>query len=157
MKPQDIFIANIKDAAIASAAITKIPASFTIAEAALESAWGTSLLATNGKNLFGVKADSSWTGNTMSIRTREWFTGRWESVDALWRKYPDWAGSIADHAKFLMTNKRYAPAFLTTNVADFTAAVHKAGYATDPTYTQKIMSVIRSNHLEVLDNVSKIG
>lgn len=156
MRPQDIFIANIKDAAVASAATTKIPASFTVAEAALESAWGASLLATQGHNLFGVKADKAWTGDTLSIRTREFMTGAWVFVNALWRKYPDWLGSISDHAAFLMTNKRYAAAFSTTNVTDFVTAIAKAGYATDPLYAQKILSVIRSNNLEVLDNTSEI-
>ena len=151
MTSQENFIAAIKDAAIASAAISKIPASFTIAEAALESAWGSSLLATKGHNLFGVKADKAWTGDTLSIRTREYYTGRWVFVDALWRKYPDWFGSITDHAKFLTTNKRYATAFLAKNVEDFTAAIAKAGYATDPLYAHKILSVIRANKLEVLD------
>ena len=151
MTPQEIFITSIKDAAIASAAISKIPASFTIAEAALESAWGTSLLATKGHNLFGVKADKSWHGDTLSIRTREYYTGRWDFVNALWRKYSDWLGSITDHAKFLTTNKRYAAAFLTKNVEDFVAAVAKAGYATDPLYAHKIIIMINQHNLKQFD------
>ena len=59
MKPGD-FIKAIGPAAQASSQTTHIPASFTIAEGALESGWGASQLALQGFNLFGVKADSSW-------------------------------------------------------------------------------------------------
>ena len=61
MKPQD-FISLIGVAAKASAKLSSVPASFTVAQAALESAWGESLLARQGQNLFGVKADPSWKG-----------------------------------------------------------------------------------------------
>ena len=64
MKPQE-FIALVGPAAQASAANTGVPASFTVAQAALESGWGTSSLAKDGKNLFGVKADPAWRGVAM--------------------------------------------------------------------------------------------
>lgn len=153
MTPQE-FIDSLKVDAIASFKLTKIPASFTIAEAALESGWGSSQLAVQGHNLFGVKADSAWHGDTLSLRTREFLQGRWVMVAALWRKYPSWFGSINDHAQFLLTNRRYHAAFLATNVADFTTAVAKAGYATDPLYASKVMSVVRQHHLELLDKAA---
>lgn len=43
-----------------------------LAQAILESAWGTSHLATNGNNLFGIKADETWTGDTIEIVTNEY-------------------------------------------------------------------------------------
>lgn len=148
--PQD-FIRAIADPAQQSAKKSKIPASFTVAEAALESAWGGSLLAQAGHNLFGVKADKSWHGETLTMNTREYLKGKWVMVPALWRKYPDWLGSITDHAAFLMTNPRYRPAFEWTRGEDFAYAVAKSGYATDPAYATKIVSIIRRHSLDTLD------
>ncbi len=98
MKPDD-FIAAIGPAARTSMAATKIPASFTVAEGALESGWGASKLASSGFSLFGVKADASWTGSVLTMQTREYLKGQWVMVPARWRKYPDWLASIEDHAQ----------------------------------------------------------
>ena len=149
MTPQD-FIAAVKDDAMVSAAQSKIYASFAIAEAAIESAWGASKLAIQGHNLFGVKADKAWTGDTIGFRTREYANNQWVFVNALWRKYPSWLGSFADHAAFLH-HKRYAKAFLSSNVDDFTIAVANAGYATDPLYANKIIILINQHDLKQFD------
>ena len=154
MKPDD-FIKAIGPAAQASAAKTKIPASFTVAEAALESGWGSSQLAAQGFNLFGVKADKAWKGDTLTMRTREFLKGQWVVVPALWRKYADWLGCIEDHAAFLMANPRYRLAFTGDRTGeDFARAVAAAGYATDPKYADKIVSVIRAHNLSELDKTT---
>ena len=150
MKP-DEFIAAISPAAKASAATTKIPASFTVAEAALESGWGSSQLAQEGKNLFGVKADRAWTGQTLTMRTREFIHGQWVLVPAQWRKYADWLGCLEDHAAFLLDNPRYKAAFEHADGEGFAHVVAAAGYATDPDYANKVCSVITSHGLATLD------
>lgn len=151
MTPQD-FIAAISQAAQTSASQTNIPAGFVVADAALESGWGSSGLTQNAMNLFGVKADSSWTGPTYAIATREFLNGNWTMVNALFRQYSDWLGSIQDHASFLLNNPRYAPAFATTDSISFAQAVAAAGYATDPQYAQKIISIINAHGLTSLDS-----
>lgn len=151
MKPDD-FIAAIAPAAVASAKLTKIPASFTIAEGALESGWGSSGLLVQCCNMFGVKADKAWAGEILSMPTLEYINGKKVTVIAKWRKYPNWQACIDDHAKFLLTNKRYAGAFKFTDAAGFTRAVAAAGYATDPQYADKILSIIRSHNLTRFDN-----
>jgi flagellum-specific peptidoglycan hydrolase FlgJ len=146
------FIAAIGPAARTSMAKTKIPASFTIAEGALESGWGKSLLATQGHNLFGVKADKAWHGDILTMNTREFLKKQWVMVPARWRKYPDWLSCIDDHAAFLLTNPRYRPAFAACGDAEaFTKAVAAAGYATDPTYADKIIAVIHAHQLTTFD------
>lgn len=97
MTPQS-FIDLILPAAKASALRTKIPAGFTCMEAALESAWGASELTVKANNLFGVKADASWEGPTLSLPTREYIGGKFVIVQAKWRAYPGWLASIEDHA-----------------------------------------------------------
>jgi flagellar rod assembly protein/muramidase FlgJ len=150
MTPQD-FIAAIGPAAQTSAAQTNIPASFVVADAALESGWGSSGLTENAMNLFGVKADSSWTGPTYSVPTREYLNGQWVMEQALFREYSDWLGSIQDHAAFLIDNPRYAPAFACNDGPSFATAVANAGYATDPAYAQKIIEIINAHNLTTLD------
>jgi flagellum-specific peptidoglycan hydrolase FlgJ len=147
MTPQD-FIAAISPAAKTSALTTKIPASFTIAQAALESAWGAHC---PGFNLFGIKADPSWHGPVTSQVTHEVVNGQTIEITANFRAYPDWLGSINDHAQFLLTNPRYQPAFAYTTGALFAQAVAAAGYATDPQYATKIASIIRAHGLASLD------
>jgi flagellar rod assembly protein/muramidase FlgJ len=147
------FISAIGPAAQASAVQTKIPASFVVADAALESGWGASQLTQQAMNLFGVKADPSWTGPTYAIPTREFLNGVWTMVNAVFRKYSSWLGSINDHAAFLLNNPRYAPAFQYSDGPSFATAVANAGYATDPQYAQKIISIINTHNLTSLDQV----
>ena len=152
MTPQD-FINLIGSAAQASAFKTQVPASFTVAEAALESGWGSSQLATEGMNLFGVKADPSWQGDVLTLNTREYLHGQWVIVQAKWRKYPNWQSCMDDHAAFLHQNGRYADCFDCTLGDDFAKSVAKAGYATDPDYANKLIAIIDRHNLLSLDGV----
>ncbi|WP_322009723.1 glycoside hydrolase family 73 protein [Paraburkholderia sp. J12] len=104
-----------------------------------------------GHNLFGVKADSSWTGPTTMQMTHEVLDGKTETIFAKFRAYPDWLSSIEDHARLLIDNPRYKPAFATTDGEKFAAAAARAGYATDPQYAAKICSIIEAHHLSTLD------
>ena len=144
----DEFISAIAPAAKASAARTGIPASFTVAEAAVESGWGAHA---PGLNLFGIKADPAWHGPVTTQQTRECIAGKWIMVQAKFRAYTSWLGSITDHAEFLQTNPRYKPAFSCKSGPAFCSAVAAAGYATDPHYAVTINSIIASHHLEKLD------
>ena len=107
MTPQD-FIAAISPAAKTSALTTKIPASFTIAQAALESAWGAHC---PGFNLFGIKADPSWHGPVTSQVTHEVVNGQTIEITAKFRAYPNWLASLEDHAQFLL-KKVFIPVVL---------------------------------------------
>lgn len=147
MTPQD-FIAAVSPDARTSMQSTKIPASFTVAEAALESGWGAHA---PGFNLFGIKADPSWSGPVTIQNTREFLDGAWAMVQAKFRAYTDWLGSISDHARFLLAIPRYGPAFAFTDGCDFAVAVQKAGYATDPDYANKIVAIIHAHNLQTLD------
>ena len=148
----DQFVAAIGPSAVASAALTHVPAGFVVAEGALESGWGTSDLATQGMNLFGVKADPAWTGPTLDMPTREYDPVKgWYMTVAKWRKYATWLGCIGDHAAFFRANSRYATCFEHTDSENFAHAVAAAGYATDPTYADKLVAIIRQHNLARLD------
>ena len=150
MKPQD-FIALIGPAARACHKSTGVPASITVSQAALESGWGESGLTKTAKNLFGIKADSLWRGETVTLETKEFIRGQWVAVPAKWRKYPSWQASIDDHATFLKSNPRYSPCFQCSTSEAFARALAKAGYATDPIYADKLISVMTKHNLTTFD------
>ncbi|TFW17974.1 glycoside hydrolase family 73 protein [Duganella callida] len=172
MKPDD-FIAQLAPAAVASAKVTGIPASFVVAQAALESGWGTAKPAVNALNLFNIKADASWTGAAWQMASQEYVAGRTVLVPAKWRMYPSWQASVEDHAAFLKKNKRYAACFAPPDwtspagrqllvkcgnsaalarPAWFAMQIAAAGYATDPAYLDKVLQVLRGHNLIGLDS-----
>lgn len=151
MTPEE-FIAAIAPAARASMAKTGIRASFVIAQGALESSWGTSQLARDGRNLFGVKADSAWRGPVLQLPTKEYLAGKWVTVPAFWRSYPDWLACIDDHAAFFQRNPRYKAALAVRSDPEaFARAIAAAGYATDPQYVDKVLATMRARKLTQFD------
>ena len=71
---------------------TKILASLTIAQAILESGWGTSALARKSNNLFGIK------GNGKNYKTFEYINGKRIDIVDSFKVYPDWETSVTDHS-----------------------------------------------------------
>lgn len=138
------FIELLRAAAIDCEKISGVPADFTLAQAALESAWGESLLAKQANNLFGVKADKSWRGEVLTMPTREVLNGKWVTVNARWRKYKTHSECVDDHARFFHTNPRYAACFACKTAEGFAIEVARAGYATDPAYGAKLVATIKS-------------
>lgn len=149
MTPQE-FLDTLLPGAQAAQRKHGIPASFTLAEAILESGWGKRA---PGNNLFGVKADKAWHGPTVDVPTHEVIHGQSVAVTCKFRAYPDWAACLDDHAAFLKVNPRYAACFLETTGEGFARAVAKAGYATDPNYAQSLIDVMRGRNLQRFDNV----
>lgn len=143
------FIAAVKQGALNSWTKYKVLPSVITAQAILESGWGKSELAAKGNNLFGVKA-SNWLGETVIINTKEFVNELWTTVDAHFRKYSSWSESIEDHALFL-TKERYKAAIGETDYKKAIQAIHSAGYATDPTYSDKVISIIEKYKLYELD------
>lgn len=129
-----------------------VPLSVTIAQAALESAWGESGLTKNGNALFGIKAGKSWTGKRYTTRTTEVQNGNTISTTADFRAYDSWAESIIDHDDFLRRNARYAAVLACDNGYDAADALQAAGYATDPYYAHKLQSIISQYGLSKYDN-----
>lgn len=145
------FIAMIGPAARASATLTKIPASFTIAQAALESGWGTSRTALMAHNLFNIKADAGWHGPTYQMSSTERVDGKDVLQAATWRMYPGFQDCIDDRASFFRSNSRYAACFHETTGEGWARTVAAANYATDPDYAAKIIATMHSHNLQQYD------
>jgi flagellar protein FlgJ len=142
------FLDKLLPAALACQRASGIPASFTLAQAALESAWGTLAL---GNNLFGVKADRSWKGPTVSFRTTEHVDGVDVHPIDRFRAYPSWEASVLDHAEFFRQNTRYTPCWAEKTGEGWARTVAAAPYATDPNYEKKLVSIIRGRNLTRFD------
>ena len=127
--------------------------SVTIAQAIHESAWGKSDLSVKANNLFGVKADSSWKGQTIDMPTQEHINGSNITVMAKWRKCDSFEDSVKDHGKFLKENPRYEQSgvFKAKDYKEQAYAIRMAGYATDPQYASLICNIIESYSLNIYD------
>jgi flagellar protein FlgJ len=152
MTPPD-FIALLLAPAQATQAATGIPTSFTLAQAAVESSWNSSLQAQRDFNLFGIKADAAWHGAVGMWPTREVVNGKSVTQICAFRKYPDLTAGLEDHAAFLTGNARYRAAFQHADDSRaFARAVAAAGYATDPHYADTIIAIIDVHQLQQYDH-----
>lgn len=133
----------------------RILPSVVLAQAILESSWGTSDKTLKANNLFGIKANSDWSGPTVTLPTKEHVNGKWINIDAKWRKYSRWSDSLMDHAAFL-SKPRYKAIIGNTDYKSVCQELQMAGYATDPTYANKLISVIESNNLTKYDEVDEL-
>jgi peptidoglycan hydrolase FlgJ len=144
---QDFTQRLMPHAAEASAA-TGIPAQFMLGQAALESGWGKSeIRGADGQqsfNLFGVKAGGNWKGRSVDVATTEYVDGKPQRVVAAFRAYDSYADAFRDYANLLRANPRYQNVIAQgQDAAGFAQGLQRAGYATDPDYARKLMSVIR--------------
>lgn len=144
----DAFVQRLlPDAQVASAS-TGIPAQFMMGQAALETGWGKAEIrgadGQNSHNLFGIKAGDAWHGRTVDIVTTEYVDGKPQKQVDTFRAYDSYADAFRDYAKLLRANPRYQNVIAQAqDAAGFAKGLQDAGYATDPKYAQKLMSVIR--------------
>ncbi|OME78624.1 hypothetical protein BK120_23075 [Paenibacillus sp. FSL A5-0031] len=127
---------------------TGIKASVTLAQMALESAWGRVDIC---NNVFGIKADRRWTGPSCSANTSEQSGGASYHTTAKFRSYSSYAESFDDHANFLIVNQRYTTARSKSNPFEWANELQKAGYATDWQYANKLKSIMMQHNLTSLD------
>lgn len=145
------FLNEIKQGCMSLWKLYGILPSVAGAQAALESGWGTSSLASKYNNLFGIK------GAGVSLPTTEFYDGKTPvGIVDNFRVYPNWNTSILDYGGFL-TNygrkpNRYDGALGLTNATAQITEIWRAGYATDPQYVQKIVATINANGLLAWDN-----
>ncbi|MDT8865613.1 glycoside hydrolase family 73 protein [Lacticaseibacillus rhamnosus] len=129
--------------------------SITLAQAILESDWGTSTLAKDYHNLFGIKGTDPAT--TKVLRTKEYVNDKWITVDGRFRVYSDDAASIRDHALLFVNGtdwnpQQYATVRAAKDYKTAASALQTDGYATDPDYPQKLIHLIEAWNLTQYDN-----
>ncbi|HJE87050.1 glucosaminidase domain-containing protein [Levilactobacillus brevis] len=120
--------------------------SIVIAQAILESSWGTSQLFLQANNPFGVKG--SYEGRTKSFLTNEYVNNKKISVHANFRDYPNLTAAILDHDALLKRS------YFKQTVTDYETAaklLQENGYATDPSYAKKLTNLIATYNLNQYD------
>ncbi|RNB91981.1 mannosyl-glycoprotein endo-beta-N-acetylglucosamidase [Brevibacillus fluminis] len=154
MTPQS-FITKIAPTAISDMRKTRIPASLTIAQAILESAWGESGLTKKANNLFGIKGTGM--AGSVSMPTTEYLGKQAVATTATFRAYCSWDESIADHSALILNGTKDKPTrYHGVLGADYKTAcqeIWKGGYATDPAYPRKLISLIEQYDLARFDVV----
>lgn len=147
--PVDFVKAVWKHAKTAASALGLAP-EVLAAQAALETGWGKFLIRDgNGKssnNFFGVKADNRWNGDKVSVNTVEYRNGIMKKENALFRAYHSIEDSFKDYVNFLKSNPRYKQVLSSgADNRSFTKELQRAGYATDPSYAEKINNILNGD------------
>ncbi len=143
------FLAQHAQAARQAQATSGIPATFMVAQAALETGWGQHEIrfddGRTSHNLFGIRAGANWKGPVAEIWTTEFINGAAQKVRGQFRAYGSYQESFNDYARLISQSPRYANAM--RNLGDpqaFASALQQAGYATAPNYAKVLASVIQT-------------
>lgn len=141
------FVATMLPMAEEAAAKIGLDARYLVAQAALETGWGKSILrqadGSSSHNLFGIKAHG-WDGKSARALTTEYKGGQAVKEAASFRAYDSFRQSFHDYVDFLRDNGRYRTALSSTaNPERFVQELQRAGYATDPNYARKVSQIAR--------------
>ena len=143
----EAYINKYKDLAIYHQGAYKIPASITLAQGILETAAGTSRLAVQANNHFGIKCKEEWTGKRIYHDD--------DAKGECFRAYNSAEDSYMDHSLFLSQRKYYVSLFA-LDIYDYKAWAHglqKCGYATDKQYGNKLINIIETYGLNKFDKL----
>ena len=128
--------------------------SLCIAQACLESAYGTSELAVQANNLFGIKA-SNWSGRVYNKATKEWDGSKYITITAGFRAYDTMAACVEDYIKKLTTMPRYSNLVGCTDINKACEYIRADGWATSPTYTASLLAVVKQFNLTRFDKAAE--
>jgi flagellar protein FlgJ len=144
----DEFMATMLPLAKDAAARIGVDPAVLVAQAALETGWGKSIMrqqdGSSSHNLFGIKATGSWGGKQARAITSEFRDGKMVKETADFRSYDSFADSFHDLVSLLQNNNRYKEVVNSAdNPEQFVKELQKAGYATDPDYASKISQIAK--------------
>ena len=142
---QERYVSTYSQLAVDEMYRSGVPASITMAQAMLESGSGTSSLAMLGNNHFGIKCGPAWQGRSMKADD--------DRPGECFRVYDSPEESFRDHSDFLRYQDRYKFLFdlEPTDYKSWALGLRKAGYATDPEYPAKLITIIEKFKLYDLD------
>ena len=132
--------------------------SVCIAQAALETGWGTSDMMVKAHAYFGIKAGTNWKGKVYSSKTKECYDGStFTIITDLFRAYDSLEESVEDYYDLITSLGRYAFACNQTDPKICIQAIWDGGYATDPDYVQQVMAIINQYNLTQYDHMERDG
>ena len=141
----NLYIKKFAPAAVKNMRFYRIPASITLAQGVLESGYGEGTLAKKANNHFGIKCHKGWKGK--SIRHDD------DAKNECFRSYKNPLRSYRDHSLFLVGRDRYSSLFKLKrkDYKGWARGLKAAGYATDPKYAEKLISLIERFKLNRFD------
>ncbi|MDD1013141.1 flagellar assembly peptidoglycan hydrolase FlgJ [Pseudomonas rubra] len=144
----DEFVATMLPMAEQAAKRIGIDPRYLVAQAALETGWGKSVMrqadGSSSHNLFGIKATGNWQGGQARAITSEFRDGQFVKETAAFRSYDSYQDSFHDLVSLLQNNARYKEAVKSADKPEqFVRELQKAGYATDPDYASKISQIAK--------------
>ncbi len=147
------FIRDILPEAKSAATTLGISPGVLIAQSVLETGWGKHVMdrpdGSSAFNLFGIKAGSNWSGDRVDKPTLEFRDGVMRTEFAHFRAYASAADSFKDYVRFIQSNERYRDALdHGGNDVHYVKSLQEAGYATDPEYANKILSIMQGSQLQ---------
>jgi len=129
-----------------------IPVSIKLAQGMLESSYGSSELAVNSNNHFGIKCKNYWIGPTY-YHPDDDFDRQGNLIDSCFRVYRSVEDSFRDHSIFLRYSTHYSPLF-ELEITDYQAwarGLQRIGYATNPRYADMLIDIIKRYELHKYD------
>jgi len=115
-----------------------------LGQSILETSSGKSVLSSKYNNYFGIKADKSWKGRSVNMKTGEVFNGKSVTINSDFRVYDSFLDSAKDYIKFLKTNPRYTKygVFKAKDYKEQIQAIKNAGYATGTNYVSAVLKIV---------------
>ncbi|MGR9115537.1 MAG: flagellar assembly peptidoglycan hydrolase FlgJ [Gammaproteobacteria bacterium] len=146
------FVKQLYDHAQKAASELGVEPKVILAQAALETGWGKSVIqnrdGSSSFNLFNIKAGSSWRGKQTHVTTLEFDQGVAHKQMAGFRAYESFQDSFDDYVRLIKNNPRYNQALKHAGDPErYMIELQKAGYATDPHYADKVMSIYHSEEV----------
>ncbi|MFT5504364.1 MAG: flagellar protein FlgJ [Gammaproteobacteria bacterium] len=150
-KPEQ-FVQDVLPNAVKAAEKLGISAEALVAQSALETGWGKHVIRLpDGQpsfNLFGIKTGSNWDGDSVTKATLEYRNGVLQTETAQFRAYSSLADGFEDYVDFIQSRSRYQSALQHEgDVSSYFHGLQNAGYATDPEYANKILSILNGEIL----------
>nr|WP_058535916.1 flagellar assembly peptidoglycan hydrolase FlgJ [Legionella saoudiensis] len=148
----DDFVQSIWPKAKEAAALIGLDPKILIAQAALETGWGKFIAkdadGTSSNNLFNIKSGANSSYDSVNVKTTEYIADTPIKMSASFRKYSSIEQGFDDYISLIQQDGRYQGALASAaNPENYVRELHKAGYATDPEYSTKILSIYHGDEL----------
>ncbi len=143
---------------------TDVLASVTLSQAVYESGWARYALPAGGKNLFGIKAYSTWSGKVFDQNEvvlygsyDEFLLTKGQSyinTVSAWRAYSTWGESVSGHSSLFINESKYAAVIGETDYSKAANAIVDAGYCDDSGYAKTVIRLIEQYGMTEYDDLS---
>lgn len=149
----DEFVKSIWPYARQAANLLGLDPKILMAQAALETGWGQFVAkdanGSSSNNLFNIKSASNNADEAVQVKTTEYIADTPIKMNASFRKYQSVEHSFNDYVSLIKGNERYEAALANSSDPErYVDELHRAGYATDPQYTSKILAIYHGDELQ---------